>query len=61
MFKVINKAGLEYNCYDFITSGDGRVYGVCYHKGGSSFELIPYSEIKPVEDKTLNEKNTTKF
>lgn len=61
MFKVINKAGLEYNCYDFITSGDGRVYGVCYHKGGSGFELVPYEDIKPVKDKTLNENNTTKF
>ena len=55
MFKVINKAGLEYNCYDFITSGDGRVYGVCYHKGSSSFELVPYEDIKPIDNRTLNE------
>ena len=61
MFKVKDKLGTEYDCYQFITSGDGRVYGVCYHKGGSSFELIPYEDIKPVTDKTLNENNTTKF
>ena len=57
MFKVKDKLGTEYDCYQFIMSGDGKVYGVCYHKGGSSFELIPYDDIKPINDKTLNEEN----
>lgn len=57
MFKVKDKLGTEYDCYQFIMSGDGRVYGVCYHKGGSSFELVPYEDIKPIDDRILNEKN----
>lgn len=54
-FKVISKTGLEFDCYNFVISGDGKVYGVCYHKEGSSFELIPYDDIRPVDDRTLNE------
>lgn len=57
-FKVISKTGLEYDCYQFIMSGDGKVYGICYHKGDSGFMLIPYDDIKPVDDRTLNEGNT---
>ena len=56
-FKVISKAGLEYDCYQFIMSGDGKVYGICYHKGDNSFMLIPYDDIKPIDDRTLNEEN----
>lgn len=55
MFKVEIKTGFEYDCYGFVASGDGKVYGVCYHKGDSGFMLIPYNTIKPIDDKTLNE------
>ena len=57
MFKVKDKLGTEYDCYQFIMSGDGKVYGICYHKGDNNFMLIPYDDIKPVDDRTLNEKN----
>lgn len=57
MFKVKDKSGTEYDCYQFIMSGDGKVYGICYHKGDNSFMLIPYDDIKPVDDRTLNEEN----
>lgn len=61
-FKVKEMStGFKYDCYGFITGGNGTIYGVCYHKGDKGFMLIPYSEIKPVEDKTLNENNATKF
>ena len=53
-FSSSSKVGLEYGCYDFITSGNGRVYGVCCHKGGSSFELIPYEDIKPKQKALQN-------
>lgn len=57
MFKVKDKSGTEYDCYQFIMSGDGKVYGICYHKGDNSFMLIPYDDIKPIDDRTLNEEN----
>lgn len=57
MFKVKHNSGIEYDCYQFVMSGDGKVYGVCYHKGDSSFILIPYNELKPLGDRTLNEEN----
>ena len=55
MTKVTDLHNKEYDCYQFIMSGDGKVYGICYHKGGSSFELVPYEDIKPIDDRTLNE------
>ena len=57
MFKVKDKLGTEYDCYQFIMSGDGKVYGICYHKGDNNFMLIPYDDIKPVDDRTFNEEN----
>lgn len=57
MFKVKDKLDIEYSCYQFVISGDGKVYGVCHHKEDDSFKLLPYNEIKPINDRTLNEEN----
>lgn len=57
MFKVKDKLDIEHDCYQFVISGDGKVYGVCYHKEDDNFKLLPYNEIKPINDRTLNEEN----
>lgn len=48
MIKVTDLYNKEYDLHQFITGGDGKIYGICYHKNDDSFTLVPYSSIKPI-------------
>lgn len=46
-FKVVSRLGISYDCYGFVSGGDGRIYGVCYKPGDVSFTLIRYDDLRP--------------
>ncbi len=46
-FKVVSRFGICYDCYGFVSSSDGSIYGVCYKSGDISFTLIRYDDLRP--------------